>query len=178
MIGRTSRKGRKTLRDENGLKARTMDLIKVNLQRKEILIKRTMVRLYMSRATLVVVPANLVNHWKVQIEKHVRPAQLQVYVCNDHRKPSAHSLAWDYDVVITTFSRLSAEWGPRKKSALMQVHWFRIILDEGHTLGSSLSLTNKLQMTISLVASNRWILTGTPTHRTLLTANLHIYNHC
>ncbi|KAI5410847.1 F-box protein At3g54460 [Lathyrus oleraceus] len=125
-----------------------------------------LVRLYLSRATLVVVPANLVDHWKAQIEKHVSPGQLQVYVWKDHQKPSAHSLAWDYDVVITTFSRLSAEWGPRKRSALMQVHWFRIILDEGHTLGSSLSLTNKLQMAISLVASNRWILTGTPTPNT------------
>ncbi|CAJ2638828.1 unnamed protein product [Trifolium pratense] len=124
------------------------------------------VRLYLSRATLVVVPANLVDHWKTQIEKHVKPGQLLVYVWKDHRKPSAHSLAWDYDVVITTFSRLSAEWSPRKRSALMQVHWFRIILDEGHTLGSSLSLTNKLQMAISLVASNRWILTGTPTPNT------------
>lgn len=124
------------------------------------------VRLYLSRATLVVVPANLVDHWKTQIEKHVRPGQLRVYIWTDHRKPSVHSLAWDYDVVITTFNRLSAEWGPRKRSALMQVHWFRIILDEGHTLGSSLNLTNKLQMAISLVASNRWILTGTPTPNT------------
>nr|KYP44147.1 F-box protein At3g54460 family [Cajanus cajan] len=124
------------------------------------------VRLYLSRATLVVVPANLVDHWKTQIEKHVSPGQLRVYVWTDHRKPSVHCLAWDYDVVITTFSRLSAEWGPRKRSVLMQVHWFRIILDEGHTLGSSLNLTNKLQMAISLIASNRWILTGTPTPNT------------
>ncbi|KAG4974542.1 hypothetical protein JHK87_031363 [Glycine soja] len=124
------------------------------------------VRLYLSRATLVVVPANLVDHWKTQIEKHVRPGQLRVYVWTDHQKPSVHCLAWDYDVVITTFSRLSAEWGPRKRSALIQVHWFRIILDEGHTLGSSLNLTNKLQMAISLIASNRWILTGTPTPNT------------
>ncbi|KAJ1426967.1 Zinc finger, CW-type [Sesbania bispinosa] len=124
------------------------------------------VRLYLSRATLVVVPANLVDHWKSQIEKHVRPGQLRVYAWTDHRKPSAHCLAWDYDVVITTFSRLSAEWGPRKRSVLMQVHWFRIILDEGHTLGSSLNLTNKLQMAISLTATNRWILTGTPTPNT------------
>ncbi|CAL0308642.1 unnamed protein product [Lupinus luteus] len=123
-------------------------------------------RLYLSRATLVVVPANLVDHWKTQILKHVRPGQLRVYICIDHRKPSAHCLAWDYDIVITTFSRLSAEWGPRKRSVLMQVHWFRIILDEGHTLGSSLNLTNKLQMAISLMASNRWILTGTPTPNT------------
>lgn len=124
------------------------------------------VRLYLSRATLIVVPSNLVDHWKTQIQKHVRPGQLRVYLWTDHRKPSAHCLAWDYDVVITTFNRLSAEWGPRKKSVLMQVHWLRVMLDEGHTLGSSLNLTNKLQMAISLVASNRWILTGTPTPNT------------
>lgn len=125
-------------------------------------------RLYLSRATLIVVPANLVDHWKTQIEKHVKHSRLRVFVWNDtwRWKPSVHSLAWDYDVVITTFSRLSAEWSPRKRSVLMQVHWLRVILDEGHTLGSSLNLTNKLQMAISLTASNRWILTGTPTPNT------------
>ncbi|OVA04873.1 SNF2-related [Macleaya cordata] len=123
-------------------------------------------RLYLSKATLVVVPANLVDHWKTQIRKHVRPELLRVYVWTDQKKPSAHNLAWDHDVVITTFNRLSAEWGPRKRSVLMQVHWLRVILDEGHTLGSSLNLTNKLQMAISLTASNRWILTGTPTPNT------------
>lgn len=124
------------------------------------------VRLYLSRATLVVVPSNLVDHWKTQIQKHVRPGQLQLYVWTDHRKPPVHSLAWDYDIVITTFNRLSAEWRPGKRSALKQVHWLRIILDEGHTLGSSLSLTNKLQMAISLTAWSRWLLTGTPTPNT------------
>ncbi|XP_024021128.1 F-box protein At3g54460 [Morus notabilis] len=124
------------------------------------------IRLYLSKATLVVVPATLVDHWKTQIQKHVSSGQLRVYIWTDHRKPSAHSLAWDYDVVITTFSRLSAEWSSRKKSALMQVHWLRVMLDEGHTLGSSVGLTNKLQMAVSLMASNRWILTGTPTPNT------------
>ncbi|XVE86168.1 hypothetical protein DITRI_Ditri18aG0014200 [Diplodiscus trichospermus] len=124
------------------------------------------VRLYLSRATLVVVPSNLVDHWKTQIQKHVRPGQLKLYVWTDHKKPPVHSLAWDYDIIITTFNRLSAEWGPRKRSALMQVHWLRVILDEGHTLGSSLNLTNKLQMAISLTASSRWLLTGTPTPNT------------
>ncbi|KAG5249950.1 SNF2 domain-containing family protein [Salix suchowensis] len=125
-----------------------------------------LVRLYLSRATLVVVPTNLVDHWKTQIEKHVKPGQLRLCIWTNHKKPSAHSLAWDYDVVITTFNRLSAEWGPRKNSPLMQVHFLRVMLDEGHTLGSSLSLTNKLQMAMSLMASNRWLLTGTPTPNT------------
>ncbi|XP_052193368.1 F-box protein At3g54460 isoform X2 [Diospyros lotus] len=123
-------------------------------------------RLYLSRATLVVVPSNLVDHWKTQIQKHVRPGQLRVYIWTDHKKPCAHSLAWDYDIVLTTFTRLSAEWSPRKRSILMQVHWHRVMLDEGHTLGASLNLTNKLQMAISLIATNRWLLTGTPTPNT------------
>ncbi|KAL9239942.1 hypothetical protein vseg_014213 [Gypsophila vaccaria] len=123
-------------------------------------------RMYLSRATLVVVPSNLVDHWRTQIEKHVGLGQLQVYFWTDGKKPSVHSLAWDYDVVITTFSRLSAEWSPPKMSALLQVHWMRVVLDEGHTLGSSLNLTNKMQMAVTLCASNRWILTGTPTPNT------------
>ncbi|KAI6670297.1 hypothetical protein NL676_005182 [Syzygium grande] len=124
------------------------------------------VRLYLSRATLIVVPRNLVDHWKTQIQKHVRPSQLRVYVLTDRRRISPHNLAWDYDVVITTFNRLSAEWAPHKRSVLKEVHWLRIMLDEGHTLGSSLNLTNKLQMAISLMACSRWILTGTPTPNT------------
>ncbi|GAA0142430.1 hypothetical protein LIER_03334 [Lithospermum erythrorhizon] len=123
-------------------------------------------KMYLSRATLVVVPSYLVDHWKAQIQRHVRPGHLKVYVWTDNKKPPAHILGWDYDVVITTFSRLSAEWSPHKKSALMQVHWLRIILDDGHTLGSSVSLTNKLQMVMSLTATDRWLLTGTPTPNT------------
>ncbi|KAK1292171.1 F-box protein [Acorus calamus] len=123
-------------------------------------------RLYLSRATLIIVPANLVDHWRTQILKHVKPGQLHVFIWTDNKKPCAHNLAWDYDIVITTFNRLSAEWGPRKRSVLMQIHWLRVVLDEGHTLGSSLCLTNKLQMAISLAATNRWILTGTPTPNT------------
>ncbi|XP_010427144.1 PREDICTED: F-box protein At3g54460-like isoform X2 [Camelina sativa] len=124
------------------------------------------VRLYLSKATLIVVPSNLVNHWITQIEKHVSPDQLRILLWTDHIQISPHSLAWDYDVVITTFRRLSAEWNPRKKSPMIQVHWLRVILDEGHTLGSSVSLTNKFQMAVSLIACNRWLLTGTPTPNT------------
>lgn len=132
-------------------------------------------RLYLSRATLIVVPSNLVDHWITQIQKHVRSGQLRVYAWTDHQKPCSHNLAWDYDVVITTFNRLSAEWTRRHKSALMQVHWYRVMLDEGHTLGSSLNLTNKLQLLISLTAANRWLLTGTPTPNTPNSQVSHLY---
>lgn len=134
-----------------------------------------MLRFYLSAATLVVLPANLVDHWRTQIQRHVSPGQLHMYLWDDYKKkPSAHVLAWDYDVVITTFSRLSAEWGPQKRSVLSQIHWYRVMLDEGHTLGSSLTLTNKLQMAVSMAASNRWILTGTPTPNTPNSQVTHI----
>ena len=45
---------------------------------------------------------------------------------------------------------------------LLQVHWQRIILDEGHMLGASLAVTNKLQMACALRAGCRWIMTGAP----------------
>ncbi|MCO5582778.1 hypothetical protein L7F22_036677 [Adiantum nelumboides] len=124
-------------------------------------------RLYLSRATLVVVPANLVDHWKNQISRHTKPGQLRVCVLVDQKNaPKVQDLAWNFDVVITTFSRLSCEWSYKESSILMGVHWLRIILDEGHTLGASLSLTNKLQMAMSMYASRRWVLTGTPTPHT------------
>ncbi len=42
----------------------------------------------------------------------------------------------------------------------LQVHWLRLILDEGHLLGASTSITNKLQMAIELRAERRWVMTG------------------
>ena len=49
--------------------------------------------------------------------------------------------------------------GPESRMAV-QVHWLRVILDEGHMLGASLAMTNKLSMAINLKAERRWIMTG------------------
>lgn len=43
---------------------------------------------------------------------------------------------------------------------LPQVHWRRVILDEGHQLGASLSQTNKLLTACALRADCRWVMTG------------------
>ncbi|GBG65906.1 hypothetical protein CBR_g54197 [Chara braunii] len=124
-------------------------------------------RVYLSKSTLVVVPPNLVQHWQHQIERHTKANSLRVYVWDgsDKKLPPAHALAWDFDLVITTFNRLSVEWNQRDESPLMHVHWFRTILDEGHTLGA-LCPTNKLQMAVNMHSSRRWLLTGTPTPNT------------
>ena len=51
-------------------------------------------------------------------------------------------------------------WNTQSAAMVLQVHWQRIILDEGHTLGASLAVTNKLQMACALRAECRWIMTG------------------
>jgi len=101
---------------------------------------------------------------RAQIELHTRPGALRVAVVTEAAEAlPAAELAWRHDVVLTTFSYLSCAWGgaraaaggagagPRaaaaraRASPLVHVHWLRLILDEGHMLGASLQLTNKLQ---------------------------------
>ena len=88
-------------------------------------------------------------------------------------------MARDNDVVLTTFTKLSGEYQTatcRRLSGkggdavagislLQQIHWQRVILDEGHMLGQSLCMTSKLAMAMSLRSGSRWVMTGTPTPR-------------
>ena len=130
----------------------------------------TKIRVYLSPATLIVVPSELVQHWKHQIFQHTAHGCLRVMVYDStnshHRRVTSEpqALAWEYDVVITTFTMLSSDWNPKDPlhcSPLCRIFWQRIIIDEGHTLGT-LSMTNRLQMLTSLMAGSRWCLTGTP----------------
>ena len=133
--------------------------------------EQAMVKIFLSPATLVVVPSELVQHWKNQIFWHTTPGSMKVAIYDSKssgnrtmENMSPQVLAWEYDVVITTFSVLSKEWNPKnplKCSPLSQIYWQRIVIDEGHTLGS-LGITNKLQMVAALKAEKRWCLTGTP----------------
>jgi SNF2-related domain len=172
----------------------------------------------LSAATLVVVPGILVEHWKHEAAKHVRHAALRVYCIEDARDANipAHRLAWDFDLVLTTFSHLSAygaPWQLRSREARhvvlqarslhacmrrgqrtprcaacrhaprmdatsqmhacmhtyhacrtcarVQVHWLRVILDEGHILGRA-AQSNRLALLCALRAERRWVMTGTP----------------
>lgn len=68
----------------------------------------------------MVVPATLIPHWRQQKNAHVSRGLLRMYVLasggsssnggDSDRDPPAHELAWNYDIVITTFNRLSTEW--------------------------------------------------------------------
>ncbi|EFJ45793.1 hypothetical protein VOLCADRAFT_93875 [Volvox carteri f. nagariensis] len=151
------------------------------------------IRFYLSAATLVVLPATLIDHWLQQIRTHVARGALRVCVLDrlDPRAaPSPASLAWEYDIVITTFNRLSFGKPNHRTSVLAagggsgshggwsqvlsQIHWLRVILDEGHLLGASTAITNKLQAACALLAERRWVMTGTPTPATHGSSAAHL----
>jgi hypothetical protein len=48
-------------------------------------------------------------------------------------------------------------------SALHRIHWLRLVVDEGHTIGRGSGGSNASLMAASLSAERRWVLTGTPT---------------
>ena len=68
-------------------------------------------------------------------------SQVRLLGCGEDSKQLAppHLLAWDADLVITTFERLSLEWAARKRrlSTLLSIHWKRVILDEAGFVPSS-----------------------------------------
>ena len=114
-------------------------------------------RVYLSPATLLVVPATLIGHWReqvldllcsvlplcpytaslillfnggkcaswmdvdlcVQIAMHTAEGALRVRVLDktaDGQEHTALDTAWHHDLVITTFQRLSVEWGKGRKN--------------------------------------------------------------
>lgn len=77
-----------------------------------------------------------------------------------------------HDVVITTYNLLGTEYskeckgrdgetGPsRQPSALQQIDWFRVVLDEAHIIKEVSTVQSKAAC--ALTAERRWCLTGTP----------------
>lgn len=158
-----------------------------------------------SRASLIVAPDPLVEHWKYQIEAHVAQSALRVFIDPGigHKLPLNVDLA-QYDVVVMSFTRLAREWKLHRPtsaletrmperfgfegqeryadgtlrgsvSSLLTVHWVRVIVDEGHKLGGQ-TPSDLMQLARMLYTGKRWVMTGTPTPNTLQSADLR-YMH-
>ena len=112
----------------------------------------------LARATLLIIPENLIDHWVEQAAKCVQPSVAPLCMLLESSTKNAAALACA-DIVITTMSRLSTA---QRDSPLFGIHWKRIIVDEGHALGS-VSITSRHVNACALLAERRWIITGTPT---------------
>ncbi|KAE8400497.1 P-loop containing nucleoside triphosphate hydrolase protein [Aspergillus pseudonomiae] len=122
-------------------------------------------------ATLVVVPPNLVNHWKDEIAKHAEGVNVLVIQNSADPVPPPDQLL-EFDIVLFSKVRFEKEAGAainnRRSSAtpdsspLTKLHWLRIIVDEGHNVAGHGHRTNMVHILDQLHVERRWIVSGTP----------------
>ncbi|OOF98796.1 hypothetical protein ASPCADRAFT_41580 [Aspergillus carbonarius ITEM 5010] len=122
------------------------------------------------KSTLVVAPLALIKQWESEIMSKVESShRMRVLVYHGNARAKATDKLEDYDVVITTYGTLTSEHGAmdknKKKSDIFSVYWYRIILDEAHTIKNRNAKAT--QASCALNAEYRWCLSGTPMQNNL-----------
>ncbi|KAI8053099.1 SNF2 family N-terminal domain-containing protein [Syncephalis plumigaleata] len=162
-------------------------------RRSQLLVQR--LKVYLASTTLVVVPANLVDQWTNEINKHVDDLSCRLRVIS-HREPeipTARELI-HYDIVLISNKRFAIEHAKggfeftgiplschcsyigstltvdcHCQKGHATFHWKRLIIDEGHVMSSTTS--HQTLLASKLTAERRWIATGTPTQNLAATVN-------
>ncbi|SCU92579.1 LAFA_0F11518g1_1 [Lachancea sp. 'fantastica'] len=129
---------------------------------------------YASGTTLIVVPMSLLSQWQQEFDKSsaAKNAHCEIYyggttgslrtLLTRNKNPPV--------VLLTTYGTVQHEWSrlvtngvahvEDDTAGLYSVEFFRIVIDEGHTIRNRNTRTSK--SLVDLFSSRRWILTGTP----------------
>ncbi|RMZ89579.1 hypothetical protein DV736_g3194, partial [Chaetothyriales sp. CBS 134916] len=125
--------------------------------------------------TLVVAPMSLLAQWESEAAKASKPGSLRTLVYYGTDKSvnlqtlcsatnvdlAPHVIITSYGIVLSEFNQVSAAGGERgSHGGLFSVDFFRIILDEAHTIKNRQAKTSKA--CYELKGKHRWVLTGTP----------------
>ncbi|CAA89964.2 ATP-dependent chromatin remodeller/ubiquitin-protein ligase E3 Rad8 [Schizosaccharomyces pombe] len=119
-----------------------------------------------SRTTLVVAPMSLLDQWHSEACKVSQGTKFRSMIYYGSEKPlDLKSCVIDTStaplIIITSYGVLLSEFSQQSHSSgLFSVHWFRVVLDEGHNIRNRESKTAKACHSIS--SQNRWVITGTP----------------
>ncbi|KAM5375714.1 hypothetical protein ACJZ2D_005897 [Fusarium nematophilum] len=124
------------------------------------------------KTTLVVAPLALIRQWEHEIKDKVEKSH-GLKVCVHHgpnRTKRFKDLAL-YDVVVTTYQILVSEHGHSSdaengvKAGCFGLHWWRVVLDEAHTIKNRNAKATKA--CYALQSEYRWCLSGTPMQNNL-----------
>ncbi|ORY35479.1 SNF2 family N-terminal domain-domain-containing protein [Naematelia encephala] len=117
-------------------------------------------RVYLSPATLVIVPAILLSQWRQEIDKHLEKNALRLcFVKAEDKMPELHHLLAS-DLVLLDVDKLGMEARKGSQSVLKQARWKRLLLDEGSLANQQ---TNVIRFARDLNIDRKWLITGTPT---------------
>ena len=124
------------------------------------------------KSTLVVAPLALIKQWEAEIKNRVLDShKLRVCVHHGPQRTKRFEDLKKYDVVITTYQILVSEHGSSSEredgpqAGCFGIHWYRVILDEAHTIKNRNAKAT--QACYALRAEYRWCLTGTPMQNNL-----------
>jgi DNA repair protein RAD5 len=123
-------------------------------------------------ATLVIAPTSLLNQWRDELVRSSK-GNLQVLVYNDQKDMSTlvEELDGGVDVVVASYGKVGVEFDKwagedgkgfarKPKEGIYCVDWFRVILDEAHTIKSR--STRAARACYAIKGKRRWCLSGTP----------------
>ncbi|KAI0129428.1 SNF2 family N-terminal domain-containing protein [Xylariales sp. AK1849] len=121
------------------------------------------------KTTLVVAPLALIRQWEAELKEKVADShRLKVLVHHGPQRTKRFEDLRHYDVVITTYQILVSEHGHSNdsvKAGCFGLHWYRVILDEAHTIKNRNAKSTKACCDLRSVY--RWCLSGTPMQNSL-----------
>ncbi|RYO86437.1 hypothetical protein DL764_009012 [Monosporascus ibericus] len=121
------------------------------------------------KTTLVVAPLALIRQWEAELKDKISDAhRLKVLVHHGPQRTKRYEDLRKYDVVITTYQILVSEHNHTTetlKTGCFGLHWYRVILDEAHTIKNRNAKATKACYELRSVY--RWCLSGTPMQNNL-----------
>lgn len=126
------------------------------------------------RTTLVVAPMSLLAQWQSEAENASEEgtlksivyygadkiADLRILCCGANASTAPDVVITSYGVVLSEYTQMTSKGRASDIHGLFSLNWFRIILDEAHTIKNRQSKTARACYDLS--AEHRWVLTGTP----------------